>query len=172
MLKFVRPTDSHRSDVLEYAAEVCVYDGEFDGSAGLGEFDSYALWLERIRLLASEKAEKYGFYRTFVWLAYDGPRLIGIVNTRLTHDSFAAAYAGHIGYHVRPSCRRKGYGKQLLTFAADICRNNGIPIPVVCTDPDNLPSQRTALSCGFSPAGEVDFRGERRILRFESVQKN
>ena len=35
------------------------------------------------------------------------------------------------------------------------------------SDPGNLPSQRTALSCGFCPAGEVDFRGERRILRFE-----
>lgn len=169
MPQFVIPSEIHRTDVLGYAAEVCACDGEFDGSAGLGDFSSYPLWLERIRLLASDKAEKYGFYHTNVYLAYDCGILIGIVSTRITDDSFVTTYAGHIGYHVRPSCRRKGYGKLLLNFAADVCRRNGIAVPVVCTDPENLPSQRTALSCGFVPAGEVNFRGERRILRFESA---
>lgn len=170
MTEFVIPSEIHRSDVLEYAAEVRGADNEFDGSAGLGEFDTYALWLERLRLLASDIAEKYGYYRTFVYLAYDSGKLVGIVSARITDDSFVTTYAGHIGYHVRPSCRRIGYGKQLLTFAADVCRKNGISVPVVCTDPENLPSQRTALSCGFVPAGDVDFRGERRILRFEQIQ--
>lgn len=167
MPEFIRPSEIHRADVLDYIAEVRSRDGEFDGSAGLGQFDSYDLWLERIRLLASDRAEKYGFYRTLVYLAYSEGSLIGIVSVRLTDDGFVNTYAGHIGYHVRPCCRRMGYAKQLLNFAADLCRNNGIPTPVVCTDPGNLPSQRTALSCGFCPAGEVDFRGERRILRFE-----
>ena len=169
MPEFVIPSETHRSDVLAYAAEVRACDGEFDGSAGLGEFSSYALWLERLRLLASDKAEKYGFYRTCVYLAYDCGKLIGIVSARITDDSFVTTYAGHIGYHVRPSCRRRGYGKLLLNFAADLCRSRGIAVPVVCADPQNLPSQRTALSCGFVPAGEVNFRGERRILRFESA---
>ena len=166
MTEFVTPTETHRTDVLEYAAEVRAADGEFDGSAGLGEFDSYDLWLERLRLLASDKAEKHGCYRTFVYLAYDNGRLVGIVSARITDASFVTTYAGHIGYHVRPSCRRQGYGKKLLTFAADVCRKNGIAVPVVCTDPGNLPSQNTVHSCGFVYAGEVSYRNERRILRF------
>ena len=167
MLQFVLPSEIHRADALDYIAEVRSSDGEFDGSAGLGDFDSYDAWLERIRLLASDRAEKYGFYPTLVYFAYRDGILTGIVSARITDDRFVSVYAGHIGYHVRPSCRKMGYGKQLLEFAVNLCRNRGIHIPVVCTDPGNLPSQRTALSCGFTPAGEVDFRGERRIVRFE-----
>ncbi|MBQ8186989.1 MAG: GNAT family N-acetyltransferase [Clostridia bacterium] len=166
MLTFVPPSEVHRTDVLGYTAEVTAYDGEFDGSAGLGAFDSYTLWLERIRLLASEQAQKHGFYRTLVYLAYDGEQLTGIVSVRLTDDDFVTTYAGHIGYHIRPSCRRMGYGKQLLSHAVTLCRSHGIPSPVVCTDPGNTASRRTALSCGFDFAGEADFRGERKILRY------
>lgn len=166
-VNFVIPSEVHRDAVLDYIADVRSHDGEFDGSAGLGEFDSYTAWLERIRLLSSEKAGKYGFFRTLVYLAYDGEIPVGIVSIRLTDDGFVTAYAGHIGYHVRPSMRRRGYAAQLLGFAVGICRENGISVPVVCTDPGNLPSQRTALSCGFTPAGEVIYRNERRILRFE-----
>jgi len=167
MIEFVLPSEIHRADVLDYAAEIRSHDGEFDGSAGIGEFDSYDSWLERIRLLASDKAETYGFYRTLVFLAYRSSHLIGIVSIRISDDEFITTCAGHIGYHVRPSCRRRGYGGQLLCFASDLCRNHGISTPVVCTDPDNQASQRTALSCGFHAAGEVNFRGTRRILRFE-----
>lgn len=166
MLTFIQPSELHRPDVLAYIAEVRTSDGEFDGSAGLGSFDSYDLWLERIRLLASDKAEKHGFYRTIVHLAYDGNALVGIVSARLTEADFVTTCAGHIGYHVRPSRRRMGHGKQLLLYAEQICRRHGIRNPVVCTDPKNFPSQRTAISCGFTFAGEVDFRGERRIMRY------
>ena len=166
MPAFVPPSEIHKRDVLAYAAEVRSHDGEFDGSAGLGSFDSYELWLERIRLLASSGAEKHGFYRTPVFLAYDENRLIGILSVRISSDDFVTSYAGHIGYHVRPSCRRMGYGKLLLFHADRLCRQYGIARPVVCTDPGNIASQKTALSCGYVFAGEVDFRGERRILRY------
>jgi predicted acetyltransferase len=59
-----------------------------------------------------------------------------------------------------------GYGKQLLLHADRICRQHGIVRPVLCTDPENTASQKTALSCGYIFAGEVNFRGERRILRY------
>lgn len=101
-----------------------------------------------------------------MYLAYDGEQLTGIVSVRLTDDDFVTTYAGHIGYHIRPSCRRMGYGKQLLSHAVTLCRSHGIPSPVVCTDPGNTASRRTALSCGFDFAGEADFRGERKILRY------
>lgn len=167
MLTFFPPSEVHRSDLLAYAAEVREHDNDFDGSAGLGEFSSFDLWLERIRLLSSDGAEKRGFYPTLVYLAYSGSEPAGIVSVRLTEDPFIRTYAGHIGYHVRPACRRMGYGKQLLRFATELCLDRSILHPAVCTDPGNLPSQKTALSCGYQPAGQVIYRQERRILRFE-----
>ena len=167
MLTYILPAEKHHSDVTDYIHEVRQYDNDFDGSAGLGNFPTYESWLERIRFLSSVTAENRGFIPTDVYLAYDEDRLVGIVSIRLTSDEFVRIYAGHIGYHVRPSCRHRGYGKQLLRLAVNICSYQGILPPVVCTDPDNIPSQKTALACGFVPAGEVIYRQERRILRFE-----
>jgi len=153
MLVFASPAAAHRADVLAYRAEVLRLRDDFDGSAGLGEFERYSDWLERLRILSGERAEKYGFYRTLVRLAYDGTALAGILNVRLSDDPFIRTYAGHIGYNVRPSCRRKGYGLACAAEAVRLCALHGIAHPVICTDPDNAASRKTAEAAGFTFAG-------------------
>lgn len=153
MLTFHTPTAADRAAVLAYRAEVLRCHADFDGSAGLGEFGRYSDWLERLRVLADSRAEKFGWYRTVVFLACDGGTPVGILNVRLSEDPFVRTYAGHIGYNVRPSCRRKGYGRTCAVEAARICTENGILHPVICTEPDNLASRKTAEAAGFSFTG-------------------
>ena len=153
MLTFHTPTASDRAAVLAYRAEVLRCHADFDGSAGLGDFGRYSEWLERLHILADSRAEKFGWYRTLVFLACDGGFPVGILNVRLSEDPFVRTYAGHIGYNVRPSCRRKGYGRTCATEAVRICGEHGIRHPVICTDPDNPASRKTAESAGFTFAG-------------------
>ncbi len=152
-MTFHTPSPADRAAVLAYRAEVLRCHADFDGSAGLGEFERYSEWLERLRILAGDRAEKYGWYRTIVRLAYDGDTLAGILNVRLTEEPFVRTYAGHIGYNVRPSCRRKGYGRICALEAVRLCGENGILRPVICTDPDNTASRKTAEAAGFTFAG-------------------
>lgn len=56
---------------------------------------------------------------------------------------FLKEYGGHIGYAVRPTERRKGYGVRMLRLALDYCRALGIQ----CYS-DNIPSIRTIERCG------------------------
>ncbi len=153
MLTFHAPSPDDRADVFAYRAEVLRCHAGFDGSAGLGEFERYSEWLERLRILGDSRAEKYGWYRTLVRLAYDGDILAGILNVRLTEDPFVRTYAGHIGYNVRPSCRRKGYGLACALEAVRLCGEYGIVHPVICTEPDNRASRKTAEAAGFTFAG-------------------
>jgi len=153
VLDFRPPTPADRAAVLAYRAEVLRCRADFDGSAGLGEFGRYSEWLERLRILGGERAEKYGFYRTAVRLAYAGSVLAGILNVRLTDDPFVRTFAGHIGYNVRPSCRRRGYGRACAEEGVRLCAEYGIAEPVICTDPDNLASRKTAESAGFAFTG-------------------
>lgn len=152
-LTFCTPSASNRADVADYRAEVLRCRADFDGSAGLGEFDDYSVWLERLHILSGARAEKYGFYRTAVRLAYAENRLVGILNVRLSEDKFIEMYAGHIGYNVRPSERQKGVGRACAVEAVRLCGEYGIKNPVICTSPDNIASQKTAVSAGFTFAG-------------------
>lgn len=152
-LTFCVPSMSNRADVAAYRAEVFRCHADFDGSAGLGEFDNYARWLERLHLLSSERAKKYGFCKTVVRLAYCEDRLVGIFNVRLSKDTLIERYAGHIGYNIRPTERQKGFGRACTLEAVRLCAENGIANPVICTYPDNIASQRTAEAAGFVFAG-------------------
>ena len=92
-------------------------------------------------------------YRTLVRLAYDGDRLAAILNVRLSEDPFVRTYAGHIGYHVRPSCRKRGFGHACAEEAVRLCAEYGIHRPVICTSPENFASRKTAESAGFAFMG-------------------
>jgi len=167
---FRPPTSADRAAVLAYRAEIIRCRADFDGSAGLGEFGRYSEWLERLRILDGERAEKYGFYRTAVRLAYDGDVLAGILNVRLTDDPFIRTFAGHIGYNVRPSCRRKGYGRACAMEGVRLCMKCGITEPVICTDPDNLASRKTAESAGFAFTGTETTENGIIVARFVKTE--
>lgn len=55
---------------------------------------------------------------------------------------------GHIAYGIRPTERKKGYGKiqlqKLLEVACNLKMNE---VTIVCNK-DNIASARTAMSCG------------------------
>ena len=166
-LSFRVPSSEDFAALTSYRAEVLAGDGEFDGSAGLGEFSELSDWLTRVRILGGTRAEKYGYYRTLVRLAFDGETLVGILNVRLSEDVFVRTYAGHIGYHIRPSCRRKGYGQACALEAVRLCAENGIVCPVICTMPQNLASGKTAEKAGFFCAGTAVTETGITVVRYE-----
>ncbi len=152
-LTFLPPSEEHEREVLAYRAESLCAGCDLDGSAGLGNFPVYADWLRLLRTLDGERAEKFGYYRTAVRLAYDGECLVGILNVRRSEEEFVRTYSGHIGYHVRPTCRRMGYGRSIAGEAVRLCRAYGIEHPVVCTSPENVASRRLAEAVGFAYTG-------------------
>lgn len=166
MLTYESPSLSRKADLLAYRREILRYDKNFDGTAGLGNFTTITEWLERLFALEPERAVRYGYYPTVVYLAYSGSTLAGIVNIRLSDDELLRKTAGHIGYNVKPSMRRRGFAREMLLYAAEVCRENGITCPVVCTEYGNTASQKTALACGFLPDGNVRLDTGETICRF------
>jgi len=63
---------------------------------------------------------------------------------------------GHIGYCVRPSERRKGYGTALLALALQAAGGCDIPRLLITCNSDNLASRRIAESNGGVLEGVVE----------------
>ena len=192
MLVFLPPSEEFLPALERYRAECLAESGgnpdALDGTAGLGAFPDLNDWLARVRLLASPAATQRGWFRTEVFLAvriaegcslaarrtadpdsFPFPDPVGMGNVRFPGDSPKdrrdLALSGHIGYHVRPSERRMGYGSAILAHAAEVCRKGGVPDPAVCVDPGNLPSLRTALCCGFVPEARETLPNGEEVLR-------
>ena len=79
---------------------------------------------------------------------------MGLIDVRHSLDTdFFLRYGGHIGYAVRPSERRKGYGAAMLRRALAFASGIGLAEVMVSCGSDNLASRKTIEACGGRLAG-------------------
>ena len=84
---------------------------------------------------------------TMYWIV-DNREIIGRVDVRHTLNEFLMKFGGHIGYYIKPSKRRMGYGKKSLKFALDKANKIGIKEALVICEENNIGSQNIIESCG------------------------
>jgi predicted acetyltransferase len=71
-----------------------------------------------------------------------------MLQLRHTLNDYLRRYAGHIGYSVRPSERRRGVAKWMLAAALPYCRELGLRRVMIACEPWNEGSRRTILANG------------------------
>lgn len=86
---------------------------------------------------------------TFFAVREADDKILGMIDVRHSLAvPFLQEYAGHIGYAVRPSERRKGYAVQMLRLALQYCCSLGIDMAMLGCYADNEASIRTIERCG------------------------
>ena len=87
-----------------------------NGSCGLTRFSCYGDWLFYLERVRQDREPDR--VPSFTFLAGDGKQLVGIIDIRLQLTQ-AHYYSGHIGYSVRPDCRGRGIGTELLRLGLE-----------------------------------------------------
>lgn len=114
--------------------------------SGLLDQLSYEDWLTHTQ--AYRKAENaqsdWVPSTTFFAVRKTDQHIVGIIDIRhhINHP-FLRSYAGHIGYAVRPSERRKGYASEMLQLGLDYAYSLGIEEVMLGCYADNIGSYRT-----------------------------
>jgi predicted acetyltransferase len=78
---------------------------------------------------------------TTLWLI-DKNKFIGKVSIRHKLNKKLLNHGGHIGYYVRPSKRRMGYGSKILKLSLKKASKIGISKVLLTCDQDNLASKK------------------------------
>ncbi len=112
--------------------------------------DSIQEWLEEIARRQDAASMPAGTVLTwyYLFLREADDKVVGFVQIHHPLNDYYEKFAGHIGYTICPSERRKGYASALLKEALRLCREKGIDEVLVCCAPDNEGSKRTILRCG------------------------
>jgi predicted acetyltransferase len=102
--------------------------------------------------------------QTTFWLVRDAQRILGCSRLRHRLTPYLAKQGGHIGYDVRPSERRKGYGTHLLRLTLVEAQRIGLTRVLVTADETNVPSWRIIEKNGGEYEPEV-LPGALAVLR-------
>ena len=152
-LSLVFPTAEYEEKAKEIINEMHEYNSEVNGSGGIEPFlekDDYAGWLKNVISYLDFANIKEGKVSgiTYFYVRNCDQRVVGMVNIRLEDSEFICREAGHIGYFIRPTERRKHYASQMLSDALDICRRLRLYTVYVSCDVTNPASAGTIKNCG------------------------
>ncbi len=147
-LKLARPDESWLEEVRAYRAEFLAADSSMDGAGPLRRYEDPADWLEMVRCYEDPAAVPEGKVPATELLCVRGGRILGMLQIRHRLNAYLEQYAGHIGYSVRPSERRKGVAKRMLALALPLCRQLGLQRVMIACQPWNEGSRRTILANG------------------------
>lgn len=140
-LRLVLPDSAYRESVLaglrEFQAEPRF--ASLDVSAITADFPAYVA-AQRARADAAGLSPGQ-IPETVLWLM-DGEAFIGRLSIRTTRDEALLRTIGNIGYMIRPSRRRMGYGTAILALALPEAQALGLTRVLVTCDEDNSASRK------------------------------
>ena len=156
MLEFRLPEEKDRPLLERYIEEHIAEGetGELTAASGL-EHRAFPEWLRHVL----DNTLREDSRRCFCLLCFDKnrledpenqaqPRLIGFVHLRPWITEADAEVYGHIGYAVRPSERRKGYGTQMMRYGLWFCKEHGLKRAVAGCYKDNAASAGVLIKSG------------------------
>ena len=143
-LDFAEEMEDFRDEYISWGEENII------GSALLHSFDDIAEWFPFVESLRSRKTAPSYYMPTTAFVAFrmsDGIP-VGMIEVKHELNDYMSKHGGHISYSVRPSERRRGYGKRILAMALPYSKLLGHSKVLVVCHTDNEPSRRTILADG------------------------
>jgi predicted acetyltransferase len=128
--------------------------------AQLADPDQFRRYLDRLRADARPGVIRYRVPQTNLWLV-EGDEYLGRLSIRHRLTRSLRFKGGHIGYDVRPSCRRRGYATLMLGLSLPLAHQLGIDPALITCDDTNVASRRVIEANGGRLASASD-----GILRF------
>lgn len=93
---------------------------------------------------------------TQLWLIINGDTYAGEIDIRHYLNDSLRHFGGHIGYKIRPTMRRLGYGKLMCKMGILEARDLGITDILITCDDDNIGSQKIIEANGGILHDKID----------------
>lgn len=136
-------------------------DGDERYQSALENFSRY---FERLKMLAAGENLPAGLVRGNTFFLLSGGKMIGSGGLRHRLNAELAVMGGHIGYNVRPSERRKGYGSLILQLTMEKAREIGLERVFLTCDADNIASAKIIEKNGGGLAAQTIYKKTGKLI--------
>lgn len=147
-LRLIKPSLGYKEEILRYKNSF-TFD-KLNGGGGILSYDNVEDWLEYLEIMSSEDTCPSDRVLSDTYLCVnENDKIVGMCNIRhnLSLD-YLINTAGHIGYSIDPSERRKGYAKEQLRLALIEAKKLGIDRVLITCNDHNVGSRKTILANG------------------------
>ncbi len=127
------------------------------------DIDAYVDDLER-QSRGRDLKEGHVPHTTF-WLLGDSDEIVAVSNLRHRLNVLLSEVGGHIGFGVRPSVRRQGFGTEVLRCTLVEARKLGLDRAFVTCDKGNVGSERAIVKNGGVLQDEIWSDAYSRVVR-------
>lgn len=171
-MMLVEPGMEYAEEIMAYRQEMLDADSEMDGCGNLRRCERAQDWVafnSRLKNIVTVP-EKWVVSTQFAYVRKCDGRILGMLQVRHYLNDYLREYAGHIGYSVRPSERRKGIATAMLREALPFCKSIGLEQVMIACEPTNPGSRGTILNNGGKYWRTVHFEPEDIDLEHYWVQ--
>lgn len=161
------PSLERKEDAVGYINEFIDCGSSINGVGGLDKYvldddKTYEEWLVKLdKDMLSESQKDIVPAKTFFLVRENDKKIVGMINIRYALNGFLRdSGAGHIGYSIRPTERRKGYNKVNLYLGLLELQSAGVKEAMLGCLKENLGSSRTMKALGAKIFREGDWKGK------------
>ena len=144
----IRVSAEYADQIKEYRQEFLDASDSMDGCGSLRHLADPYEFIQKCKDYESpETLPKDKVIATqFIFVRESDNRLVGMIQVRHYFNDYLSKFGGHIGYSIRPSERRKGYGKEMLKAVLTFCREINLEKVLITCIEDNIGSEKTILA--------------------------
>ena len=168
-LILIKPTPEYGIQIIEYRQEFLDAGNSMDGCGPLRRFDNSLEYLKACKDYENPETVPENLVQAtqFICVRKSDNKLVGMIQVRHRFNEYLEKYAGHIGYSIRPTERRRGYAKEMLKMALPFCKGIGLnKVLISCID-GNIGSEKTILANGGVYESTVhEPNGNKNLKRF------
>lgn len=149
-LILIKPSEEFANEIAEYRREFLDSGDSMDGCGSLIQIENPHDFIKKCRDYEQKETLPSGrvIATQFLFVRQSDMRILGMIQVRHYFNDYLSRFGGHIGYSVRPTERKKGYAKQMLSGVLPYCRKIGLDKILITCNEDNTASEKTIISCG------------------------
>jgi predicted acetyltransferase len=149
-MKLTEPTMEYEQQIRAWRKAFLECGDSMDGTGGLRDFENPEDWIRFSENNKNPETVSEGLVPAtqYMLVREEDHTIVGMIQVRHCFNDYLEKYAGHIGYSVRPTERRKGYSKEMLKMALPYCREIGLDKVLISCIDGNVGSEKTILANG------------------------